>query len=418
MDANTVPHGVPAAPPPHDHDHDAPADHALVADDHGHDHSAAEHGPDHAAEHGPDHATAEHGHDHAPAEHGHDGDHNHDHDHDHDHAHGGGIGAQILGMFGIGHGHTHGTVEVDAALEGSAAGIQALRTSLLILGATAAFQLAVAWVSGSAGLLADTIHNFADALTALPLWVAFTLSRRPATRRFTYGYDRAEDVAGVVIVAIIFLSAAVAVWESLDKLLHPLPLRDLWWVAAAAVAGFVGNEWVAQIRIGTGQRIGSAALVADGQHARADGLTSLAVLVGAGGAALGYPLVDAVVGVLITFAILVIGKQAGQAILYRLMDAVDPAVVDQVEGAAGGVAGVQRVHDVRVRWQGHRLVAELHADVDPSLSTVASHAIAEDLRHTLLHALPALRDALVHIDPAGETADHYHETTWHHRNGG
>ncbi len=410
MDTNSAaaaapPPGSPApAPIPHGHPHEDPAtapdhpDHAVRAD-----HA----GTDYARDHDDDH---DHDHDNAEQAHG------HDHD-DHGHAHNEGVLAQILGMFGIGHGHSHGMVQVDSALEGSTEGIQALRTSLLILGATAVFQIVIVWISSSAGLLADTIHNFADALTALPLWIAFTLSRRPATRRFTYGYDRAEDVAGVFIVLIIFLSAAVAVWESVQKLLHPTPMANIWWVVAAAVAGFIGNEWVAQVRIRAGERIGSAALVADGQHARADGITSLAVLIGAFGALLGVPWLDALVGLLITFAILVIGKQAGQAILYRLMDAVVPELVDQVERTARGIDGVQGIHDVRVRWHGHRLIAELHSDVDPALSTVDSHAIGEAIRHALLHAIPRLGEALVHIDPAGHSPEHYHETTWHHRRG-
>lgn len=334
---------------------------------------------------------------------------------DHDHAHNESIWAGILGMFGIGHDHTHGTVELDAALEGSEQGIRALRTSLLILAATATFQVLVVFISGSVGLLADTIHNFADALTAVPLWIAFTLSRRPANRRFTYGYDRAEDVAGVAIVLIIFLSAGVAVWESLQKLFHPTPLTNVGWVIAAAVAGFIGNEWVAQVRIRTGARIGSAALVADGQHARVDGITSLAVLVGAFGALLGFPLADPLVGLLITFAILIIGRQAGQTILYRLMDAVDPDLVAQIEQTTRQVSGVQGIQEVRVRWHGHRLIAELHAAVEPTLSTVASHAIGEQIRHTLLHTVPKLGEVLVHINPAGQAPEHYHETTWHHR---
>ena len=350
-------------------------------------------------------------------DHDHDDHHDHDHDHGHEHAHdhNESLAARLLALVGIGHGHAHGPVQIDPALEGSTEGIQAIRLSLLILGVTAVIQAVIAMLSGSAGLLADTIHNGADALTALPLWIAFTLTRRPPNRRFTYGYDRAEDVAGVAIVLIIFISAAVALWESVDKLLHPVPLTNVWWVIAAAAGGFAGNEWVANIRTRTGQRIGSAALVADGAHARADGLTSLAVLVGAGGALLGFPILDPLVGLLITLAILVIGKQAGQAILYRLMDAVDPELVDQVEHEAGQVAGVRAIHDARIRWHGHRLIAELHADVDPALSTVDSHEIGEQVRHALLHKIAGLSEVLVHIDPAGHAPEHYHQTTWHHR---
>src|SRR5258706_10495188 len=159
-------------------------------------------------------------------------------------------------------------------------------------------------MSGSVGLLADGIHNVSDALTAIPLWIAFMLARRPATRRYTYGYGRAEDIAGVIIVLMIFLSSLVAAYESSQKLLHPEPLRYVWWVMAAAIIGFVGNEGVAILRMRAGREIGSAALVADVQHARVDGLTSLAVLIGAVGSPLGFPLPDPIIGALITIAIL------------------------------------------------------------------------------------------------------------------
>ena len=162
------------------------------------------------------------------------------------------------------HGHSHGATNVDAALEGSERGLWALKVSLLVLGLTAAFQLIIVFVSGSAGLLADTIHNASDALTAIPLGIAFVLGRRAATRRYTYGYGRVEDVAGVIIVGMIFLSALVAAYESVQKFLHLQPLHNLGWVMAAAIVGFCGNEAVAVLRIRVGRQIGSAALIADG----------------------------------------------------------------------------------------------------------------------------------------------------------
>jgi cation diffusion facilitator family transporter len=246
-------------------------------------------------------------------------------------------------------GRHHGAANVDSALESNERGIWALNVSLLGLGLTAVFQAVIAVSSGSVGLLADTIHNFADALTSVPLWIAFVLGKRPANRHYTYGYGRAEDVAGVLIVMIILSSALVAACESLQKLLNPQPLSNLNWVMLAALVGFIGNEVVAVFRIRSGREIGSAALVADGQHARVDGLTSLAVLIGAVGALAGFPLADPLVGLLITLAILGIVKETALVMWHRLMDAIEPHVVEQIERAASGVPGGGEVHDVRVR---------------------------------------------------------------------
>ena len=167
-----------------------------------------------------------------------------------------------------------------------------------------ACSLVVVALSGSVALLADTIHNFGDAATALPLWVAFPLARRRPTERFTYGFGRFEDLAGLAIVLIMALSALLAGYETVTRLIHPQPVAYLGTVAVASIVGFLGNEAVALFRIKVGQDIGSAALIADGYHARVDGWTSLAVLVGALGVWLGYPLADPVVGLLITVAIL------------------------------------------------------------------------------------------------------------------
>jgi cation diffusion facilitator family transporter len=305
-------------------------------------------------------------------------------------------------------------VTTDVALESSERGIWALQISLLVLGATALFQFVIVLISGSVGLLADTIHNAGDALTAVPLWIAFVVGRRAATRRYTYGYGRAEDVAGVFIVALIFVSALIAAYESIQKLLHPRPLSNIGWVMAAAIVGFLGNEAVAQFRIRVGRDIGSAALIADGQHARVDGFTSLAVLIGALGMLLGFPLADPIVGLLITVTILFIVKDTARTMWRRLMDAVEPEVVDGIEHAAAPVPGVEDVHDVRVRWLGHKLGAELHVTVDETLSTRESHAIAEEVRHRLFHALPRLRIITVHVDPCGHGGEDPHRLTAHH----
>lgn len=370
--------------------------------------------PTTAHRHGPDdHDDHDHGHDdHSHDEHDHGHDHD-DHDHGgHSHDHGGPLG-WLRELIPFGHSHA-AEDKVDSALEGSERGIWALKVSLLGLGLTAAFQVVIVMISGSVALLADTIHNFSDALTAVPLWIAFALSKRAATRRYSYGFGRAEDIAGTVVVLMIFASAVIAGWESYKKFLEPSPINNVGWVIAAAIIGFLGNEAVAIFRIRVGKEIGSAALVADGQHARVDGFTSLAVLFGAVGSLLGFPLADPIVGALITVAILFIVKDAAVAMWRRLMDAVEPAELERIERAAAAVVGVQEIHNVRARWLGHALSAELHIVVDEDLPTHASHGIAEEVRHALFHAQPRLADVIVHVDPCGHSGADHHEATSHH----
>ncbi|MGW5633728.1 cation diffusion facilitator family transporter [Streptomyces sp. NPDC003832] len=297
--------------------------------------------------------------------------------------------------------HSHDSADkVDTALESSARGMRALWVSLAVLGATALAQAVVVLLSDSVALLGDTAHNTADALTAVPLGIAFVLGRRAATRRFTYGYGRAEDLAGLAIVLTIAASAVFAGWTAVDRLLDPRPVQHLPVVAVAALVGFAGNEWVARYRIRVGREIGSAALVADGLHARTDGFTSLAVLLGAGGAALGWRAADPVVGLAITAAILLVLRDAAREVFRRILDAVDPALVDRAEEALREVPGVHGVGELRLRWIGHRLRAEVAVMVDGEATLRQAHAIAVDAEHVLLHAIPRLTAALVHADPA------------------
>ncbi|MER6051129.1 cation diffusion facilitator family transporter [Streptomyces sp. NPDC001793] len=299
--------------------------------------------------------------------------------------------------------HSHEAVDkVDAALESSREGLRALWLSLAVLGLTTVVQAAVFVLSGSVALLGDTLHNAADALTAVPLGIAFVLGRRAANRRYTYGYGRAEDLAGVVIVLTIAASAVPALYTAVDRLLHPRDVAHLWAVAAAALAGFVGNEWVARHRIRTGRRIGSAALVADGLHARTDGFTSLAVLLGAGGSALGWRAADPVVGLLITAAILLVLKGAAREVFRRLMDSVDPALVAAAEAALRAVPGVRGVGQLRMRWIGHTLRAEADIVLDPRLTVARGHRIAVAAEHALIHGVPRLTAATVHLDHTPE----------------
>ncbi|MEV0486835.1 cation diffusion facilitator family transporter [Streptomyces sp. NPDC050508] len=348
--------------------------------------------------------SGQHHHEHEHA-HPHD-DHGHDHPHPHDHSPKG-IRRRLGHLLTP---HSHETADkLDSALESSARGMRALWVSLAVLGATALVQAVVVVMSGSVALLGDTVHNAADALTAVPLGIAFVLGRRAATRRFTYGYGRAEDLAGIAIVLTIAASAAFAAWAAVDRLLDPRPMSHVPVVAVAALVGFVGNEWVARYRMRVGREIGSAALVADGLHARTDGFTSLAVLVGAGGSALGWQLADPIVGLAITAAIVLVLRDAAREVFRRVMDAVDPALVDRAEHALRKVEGVRGVGELRLRWIGHRLRAEVAVVVDGEATVRQAHAIAVAAEHALLHTVPRLTAALVHADPApvpGEADPH------------
>lgn len=297
--------------------------------------------------------------------------------------------------------HSHDAADsVDDTLESTAAGIRTVKISLLVLGLTALIQIVIVVMSGSVALAADTIHNFADALTAVPLWIAFALGAKPATRRYTYGFGRVEDLAGSFVVAMITMSAIIAGYEAIARLIHPQQIEHVGWVALAGLVGFIGNEWVALYRIRVGHRIGSAALIADGLHARTDGFASLAVLCSAGGVALGFPLADPIVGLLITAAILAVLRTAARDVFRRLLDGVDPAMVDAAEQALAARPGVQAVRSVRMRWIGHRLHADAELDVDPALDLAQAHRIAHDAEHELTHTVPKLTTALIHAYPA------------------
>lgn len=334
------------------------------------------------------HGHGEHGHDHGGHAHG---------DEDHGHSHGSGPFAWFTNTFA----HSHSIAEkTDTAMESNERGIQTLKISLLILAATALFQLIIVLISGSVALLADTIHNFADASTSFPLWVAFALARRGANRRFTYGYGKVEDVAGVLIVFIIFLSACVAAYESILKIIHPVPMMNLGWVSAAAIVGFIGNEWVAVYRIRVGKDIGSAALIADGYHARVDGFTSLAVLLGVLGVWIGLPIIDPIVGVGITLAILFIVKDAARSVWVRLIDGIEPDILKSLEHAPLHVAGVRAVHDVRARWLGHRVYTDIVVNVAPEMNVQEADMVAKSVEDALRDHVRLLGSAVVRTRPS------------------
>jgi len=311
--------------------------------------------------------------------------------------------------------HRHGTI--DPSITTTQRGMWAIKWSCAGLLVTAILQLVVVMFSGSVALMADTIHNIGDAATAIPLWIAFLLFRWKPTRQLTYGYGRVEDLAGVAIVLVIVSTALVVFYEAMDRLFHPQPVAYLWAVMAAAVIGFLGNEAVAILRIKVGREIGSAALIADGYHARVDGWTSLAVLVGALGIWLGYPLADPLVGLLITAAILWLVWQSGKMVFLRIIDGVDPELIRDLTHAAQHVLGIETVTEVRARWLGHRLHAEVNIAVAPTLSVAEGHALAKEVRHQLLHQVRYLAGVTIHIDPVDAAGERYHEIAEHVHDG-
>ena len=311
--------------------------------------------------------------------------------------------------------HAHGIV--DHSIASSQRGIWAVKWSFVGLLTTAALQIVVVIISNSVALLADTIHNIGDALTAVPLGIAFLFARLKPTQKFSYGYGRIEDLAGVAVVLTILASAVIAGFEAIDRLFHPVQVSHLLAVIAASIIGFAGNEGVARFRIKVGKEIGSAALVADGYHARVDGWTSLSVLLGAIGVWLGLPLADPLVGIGITVAILFIVWQSGKSVVTRMLDGVESDLLTEIVHTARHVPGVKSVVEVRARWLGHRLRIEINASVDSHLSVVEGHEIAIEVRHQLLHRFEHLGDVFVHIDPEEQSGEDHHRAHSHVQNG-
>jgi len=345
-------------------------------------------------------------HDHKYDEHG-------DHGHEDEHSHSKNPVIRWLQELFSPHSHGHQEAALDPNLA-TDRGMWALKVSFVALMVTAIFQVFIVVISGSMALLADTIHNFSDALTAIPLGLAFWLSRRARNNRYTYGYGRAEDIAGAIIVLMIAFSAGEAIYHSIRRFIEPEPINNVGWVAAAAVIGFLGNELVALFRIKVGKEINSAALVADGYHARTDGFTSLAVLAGAIGVWLGYPILDPLVGLGIGVAILGIVWKSAREMWYRIMDAVDPDLYEEFSHIASHVDGVKDVHSTAIRWVGHRLWGEMHVTVDCQQSVLEGHAITEEVRHALFHKFPAMVEVVVHADPCEcDKSINYHPTRHH-----
>ena len=342
-------------------------------------------------------------------------DHNHEHD-EHDHQHDehdehthDQIGEHDHGPDG--HGHEHG--RVDADLYGDLAGLRAVQISTAGMLLVSLIQLLIALIGGSAGLFADALHNMGDVLTTVALWIAFVISRRAANRRYTYGYYRAEDLAGIFIVLVIIASAVAGAVESILKLSNGNVPTQLYLSMAAAAIGCIGNEVLAQYKISVGKRINSVPLIADGQHSRIDGLTSLAALVGLIGVRVGIPLADPIAGLVITLVILSVVYSTSRSVLQRLLDAVDPHIVPSIIETANSVEGVEATSEVRARWIGHTLHIAMNIEVDPQLTLLKAHEIAEQTRHRLFHEIKGVSEVIIHTDPSGDNDEH-HQMLAHH----
>ncbi len=346
-----------------------------------------------------DHEHREHhDHDREQDDHGHSHDHDHEHDeHEHEKVHG--------------HGHEHG--KVDADLYGNQVGLRAVQISTAGMFIVAAIQFAIAAIGGSAGLFADALHNLGDVLTTVALWIAFVISSRAANQRYTFGYYRAEDLAGIFIVLVIIGSAVGGAVESILKLTSGNVPSQIYLSMAAALVGVVGNEVLAQYKISVGKRINSVPLIADGQHSRIDGLTSLAAFLGLVGVKFGFPQADPIAGLIITVVIVTVVYSTSRSVLQRLLDAVDPHIVPAIVAAAEAVPGVLAVTDVRARWVGHTLHVVMNIEVDANLTLAKAHAIAEEVRHRIFHEIKGVSEVIIHTDPAGTGVD-YHEAMAHH----
>lgn len=287
---------------------------------------------------------------------------------------------------------------MDATIASTSRGIWAIKWSFVGLMITAVFQVFVVALSGSVALLADTIHNFGDAVTAVPLWIAFLFARRKPSARFPYGLGKVEDIAGAVIVLIILFSAVVAAYESVIRFIHPQPIQFLGGVVVASIVGFIGNEAVALFRIRVGREINSVALIADGYHARVDGWTSLAVLGGAVGVWLGFPLADPLIGLGISIAIFGIVWQSARAVTIRALDGIEPDTIHEIEHAVQRVTGIERVVEIKARWLGHKLRAEVGISLAPAMSVEEASGVIQQVRQELHEHMPHLAGVVVYFD--------------------
>jgi cation diffusion facilitator family transporter len=264
---------------------------------------------------------------------------------------------------------------------------RAVAVSAVGLAGTGLIELLLAILTGSVGLLGDAIHNLSDVSTSAVVFLGFRLSKRPASERYSYGLERAEDLAGVGIAVVIWASAAFAGIESVRKLVEHGHTTDVGWGIVGAVIGIVGNQVVARYKLRIGRRIGSATLVADARHSWLDALSSAGALVGLVAVALGQPWGDPVAGLAITLFICHVGYEVTSDVVHRLADGVDPEVIHLAEAAAGSVPGVVHAH-ARARWTGRTLRVEIEGWVDPDLTAREADNLGRRVADAIAEQLP------------------------------
>jgi cation diffusion facilitator family transporter len=264
---------------------------------------------------------------------------------------------------------------------------RAVGVSAAGLAATGLVELLLALVTGSVGLLGDAIHNLSDVSTSAVVFAGFRLSRRPPTERYPYGLERAEDLAGIGIAVVIWVSAAFAGWQSVRKLIEHGTTTHVGVGILGAALGIIGNQVVARYKLVVGRRINSATLMADARHSWLDALSSAGALAGLVAVALGQPWGDPVAGLAVTLFICHVGYEVTTDVVHRLADGVDPAVIAAAEDAAGSVPGVVHAH-ARARWTGRSLRVEVEGWVDPDLTTRDADELGRQVASAVSGGLP------------------------------
>ncbi|WP_110314965.1 cation diffusion facilitator family transporter [Mycolicibacterium moriokaense] len=267
---------------------------------------------------------------------------------------------------------------------------RAIAVSAAGLAITGLIELAIALVSGSVALLGDALHNLSDVSTSVLVFVGFRASRKTATERYPYGYERAEDLAGIGVALIIWASAAFAGAESINKLIHHGPTQHLGWGIGAAAVGILGNQLVARYKLVVGRKIQSATMIADAKHSWLDALSSAGAMLGLIGVAVGWPWADAVAGLFVTGFICHVGWEVSSDIAHRLLDGVDPVIITTAEATAAQTEGVLHAH-ARARWTGRTLRVEVEGWVEPTTTVAEADHLGRRVADRLATELPEMR---------------------------
>lgn len=299
--------------------------------------------------------------------------------------------------------HDHGFLSTPDSVQREEANrrraIQAIVGSSLGLLVTSALELLVVAFSGSVALLSDALHNLGDVFTTVGVYFGFRASRKPPTPRFPYGFGRAEDLAGIVVVMAIWGSAVLAALESYNKLISGRGTSHLAWGMVAALIGIVGNRLVARYKLNVGREIKSAPLIVDARHSWLDAVSSAGALIGLLGVAAGFRAADPIAGFAISLFIVRIGLEATRDVVFRLMDAQDEALAEAVRGVASELLEDEAsVRDVRIRWLGRQVEVRLVVRLAGDTSLRDATRTARELDAVVKHRIPDTREILVTVE--------------------